>query len=108
MRISDWSSDVCSSDLAKRTEEALRLSEQKFASVFRQCPDILVIARLLDGCLLEVNKAFEEQIGLSAAEVVGQTATELNIWGIQDVGPSLRLRLQIGRASSRERVCQYV
>ena len=34
---------------AKRTEEALRLSEQKFASVFRQCPDILVIARLLDG-----------------------------------------------------------
>ena len=51
---------------AKRTEEALRLSEQKFASVFQQCPDILVIARLSDGCLLEVNEAFEEQIGLSA------------------------------------------
>ncbi|MEN2396286.1 bifunctional diguanylate cyclase/phosphodiesterase [Pseudomonas halotolerans] len=87
---------------AKRTEEALRLSEQKFASVFRQCPDILVIARLQDGCLLEVNKAFEEQIGLGAAEVVGQTATELNIWGIQDVGPSLLQRLQAGSIRNLE------
>ncbi|MCQ6257589.1 bifunctional diguanylate cyclase/phosphodiesterase [Pseudomonas sp. Q11] len=87
---------------AKRTEEALRLSEQKFASVFRQCPDILVIARLLDGCLLEVNKAFEEQIGLSAAEVVGQTATELNIWGNQNVGPGLLQRLQAGSIRNLE------
>ena len=87
---------------AKRTEEALRLSEQKFASVFRQCPDILMIARLMDGCLLEVNKAFEEQIGLGAAEVVGQTATELNIWGIQGVGPSLLQRLQAGSIRNLE------
>ncbi|MFL7963061.1 EAL domain-containing protein [Pseudomonas kielensis] len=87
---------------AKRTEEALRLSEQKFASVFRQCPDILVIARLMDGCLLEVNKAFEEQIGLSAAEVVGHNATELNIWGIQGVGPSLLQRLQAGSIRNLE------
>lgn len=87
---------------AKRTEEALRLSEQKFASVFRQCPDILVIARLLDGCLLEVNKAFEEQIGLSAAEVVGHSATELDIWGIQGVGPGLLQRLQAGSIRNLE------
>ncbi|MGH8391106.1 MAG: PAS domain S-box protein, partial [Pseudomonas sp.] len=79
---------------AKRTEEALQLSEQKFASVFQQCPDILVIARLSDGCLMEVNKAFEDQIGLSAEAVVGKTATELNIWGIQGVGPGLLQRVQ--------------
>ncbi|MGY2292326.1 EAL domain-containing protein [Pseudomonas sp. SDO528_S397] len=79
---------------AKRTEEALQLSEQKFASVFQQCPDILVIARLSDGCLLEVNKAFEDQIGLSADDVIGKTASELNIWGIQGVGPRLLQRIQ--------------
>ncbi|MGR6619001.1 bifunctional diguanylate cyclase/phosphodiesterase [Pseudomonas rhodesiae] len=79
---------------AKRTEEALQLSEQKFASVFQQCPDILVIARFSDGCLLEVNKAFEDQIGLSAAQVLGKTATELNIWGIDDAGPDLLHRVQ--------------
>ncbi|MBR7540480.1 hypothetical protein KC221_30300, partial [Mycobacterium tuberculosis] len=53
----------------KRTEDALRLSEQKFASVFQQCPDILLIARHSDGCLLEVNEAFEEQIGLAPDQV---------------------------------------
>ncbi|MDE1168696.1 MAG: EAL domain-containing protein [Pseudomonas sp.] len=86
----------------KRTEDALRLSEQKFASVFRQCPDILVIARLSDGCLLEVNEAFEEQIGLSAADVIGLTATELNIWGIEGIGPGLLQRLQAGSIRNLE------
>ncbi|RZA22857.1 MAG: PAS domain S-box protein, partial [Proteobacteria bacterium] len=69
----------------KKIEEAQRLSEQKFASVFRQCPDILVIARLSDGCLLEVNEAFEEQIGLKAPQVVGRRAAELDIWGVDGV-----------------------
>ncbi|WET10200.1 MULTISPECIES: bifunctional diguanylate cyclase/phosphodiesterase [unclassified Pseudomonas] len=79
---------------AKRTEEALQLSEQKFASVFQQCPDILVIARMSDGCLLEVNKAFEDQVGLKAEDVIGKTATTLNIWGIPGIGLELLKRVQ--------------
>ncbi|QHG62963.1 bifunctional diguanylate cyclase/phosphodiesterase [Pseudomonas putida] len=80
----------------KRTEDALRLSEQKFASVFEQCPDILLIARHSDGVLLEVNEAFEEQIGLTPGEVIGRTATELNLWGIEGMGPRLLERLHQG------------
>ena len=86
----------------KRTEEALRQSEQKFASVFRQCPDILFIARLSDGCLLEVNKAFEDQLGLPATDVVGRTANELDIWGIADIGPQLLQQLQRGSLRNLE------
>lgn len=86
----------------KKIEEALRLSEQKFASVFKQCPDILVIARLSDGCLLEVNKAFEEQIGMSAAEVIGKSAIDLDIWGIEGIGPGLLQRLQAGSIRNLE------
>ncbi len=80
----------------KRTEDALRLSEQKFASVFQQCPDILLIARHSDGCLLEVNEAFEEQIGLTPSQVIGRTATELNLWGVEGDGPRLLERLHQG------------
>ncbi|WP_449430151.1 EAL domain-containing protein [Pseudomonas putida] len=80
----------------KRTEDALRLSEQKFASVFQQCPDILLIARHSDGCLLEVNEAFEEQIGLPPSEVIGRTASELNLWGVAGTGPLLLERLHRG------------
>lgn len=87
---------------AKKTEDALRLSEQKFGSVFRQCPDILVIARLSDGCLLEVNDAFEEQVGLRADQVVGRSATELSIWDHQAAGLSLLKRLQAGSIRNLE------
>ncbi len=86
----------------KQTEDALRLSEEKFASVFKQCPDILIIARLSDGCILEANKAFEEQMGLRAEEVIGKTATELNVWGIPGIGPSLLARLQSGSIRNLE------
>jgi diguanylate cyclase (GGDEF)-like protein/PAS domain S-box-containing protein len=87
---------------AKKTEEALRLSEGKFASVFAQCPDMLVIARLCDGCLLEANPAFVEQIGMSPEEIVGRVPSELNIWGIPDIGQSLLQRLQKGSIRNLE------
>ncbi|MEB0042555.1 EAL domain-containing protein [Pseudomonas sp. MH10] len=86
----------------KQTEDALRLSEGKFASVFTQCPDILLIARLSDGCVLEANKAFEEQIGLNADQIIGRAATDLNIWGIPGIGPSLLTRLQSGSIRNLE------
>ncbi|MBV6285719.1 bifunctional diguanylate cyclase/phosphodiesterase [Pseudomonas aegrilactucae] len=86
----------------KNTEQALRLSEQKFASVFQQCPDILLIARVSDGCLLEVNEAFEEQIGMSQDQVIGRTATELNLWGIEGAGPGVLQRLQAGNIRNLE------
>ncbi|WP_160285700.1 bifunctional diguanylate cyclase/phosphodiesterase [Pseudomonas knackmussii] len=78
----------------KRTEQALRLSEQKFASVFHHCPDIIVLARRIDGRLLAVNSTFEQQVGISASEALGSTATELNIWGEPGMGPRMLARLQ--------------
>ncbi|MBX8540130.1 EAL domain-containing protein [Pseudomonas cichorii] len=87
---------------SKQTEEALRLSEGKFASVFAQCPDILIIARLSDGAILEVNKAFVTQIGLSSEDVIGKTATQINLWAVPGVGPGLLERLQQGRIRNLE------
>src|SRR5690606_25338788 len=48
---------------AKEAELGLRLSEERFASVFHNCPDVLVIARRRDGALLAVNRTFEQQLG---------------------------------------------
>jgi diguanylate cyclase (GGDEF)-like protein/PAS domain S-box-containing protein len=79
---------------AKRIEQAQQLSEEKFELVFHNCPDILVIARRVDGVLLTVNRTFEQQLGISAREAVGRTATELDIWGLPSIGPMLLERLQ--------------
>ncbi|KAF1052331.1 MAG: putative signaling protein [Stenotrophomonas maltophilia] len=79
---------------AKQTEQALRLSEQKLSSVFQHCPDIIVLARRLDGRILAVNQTFEQQVGIAASEALGHTATELNIWGDPGIGGQVLARLQ--------------
>lgn len=91
--------EISDSQLA---EEALRLSEGKFASVFAQCPDIMMIARLSDGSILDANRAFTELTGLSAEEAIGKTPAQLNLWAVPGVGPVLIERLQKGNIRNLE------
>ncbi|NAS95883.1 GGDEF domain-containing protein [Pseudomonas syringae pv. actinidifoliorum] len=74
--------------------EALRLSEGRFASVFAQCPDVMIIASLIDGHIMDANQAFVEHSGLSIEEVVGKTPTELDLWAVPGIGPKVLKQLQ--------------
>ncbi|WP_050586069.1 MULTISPECIES: EAL domain-containing protein [Pseudomonas syringae group] len=87
---------------SKGTEEALRLSEDRFASIFAHCPDIMVIASLIDGQILEANKAFTEQSGLTAEEAIGKTPTQINVWGVPGIGAGLLEQLQKGNIRNLE------
>src|SRR3546814_1853426 len=86
MRISDWSSDVCSSDLRPR----LPLAGEPHLG-----------AGLDPGGELEVDRLAVGQ--RDALHRLRRRVEEGNGEAIGDVGA-----LQIGRASCRERVCQYV
>ncbi|MDX1546188.1 MAG: PAS domain S-box protein, partial [Rhodothermales bacterium] len=68
----------------KKVEEALRLSEEKFARAFRASPDAITISRLRDGLFLEVNDGFEQLSGISREEAVGRTSEELGLWSLTD------------------------
>src|SRR3546814_1042529 len=87
MRISDWSSDVCSSDL-EEPEMANYPKDPKF------------------------HEAFGPRGVLHTWATDKDDKTVMPRWGkvgkqkIQDTGPLTKK--QIGRASCRERVCQYV
>ncbi len=87
---------------SKQTEEALRLSEDRFASVFAHCPDIMVIASLVDGQILEANNAFVEQTGLTAEEAIGKTPSQINVWAVPGIGPGLLEQLQKGNIRNLE------
>ena len=67
-----------------KTEECLRLSEQKYASIFQLMPDMAGITRLEDGCFLEINEGFTQVSGLTAEEVIGHTSIELGLWTIEE------------------------
>jgi len=58
-------------------EENLHKSEEKFRNIFMTTPNSVSIARLSDGLVFNVNKAFEEATGLNRQEIVGKKAGKL-------------------------------
>src|SRR3546814_18814413 len=110
MRISDWSSDVCSSDLVHMEAGPLtyvELSESadgssaiflifnvSFGGIMLKKQAVLIIVVLL---VVEINFA-------KHATQIARSSFSIQIWGKGTADGSG----QIGRASCRERVCQYV
>src|SRR3546814_2702594 len=98
MRISDWSSDVCSSDLVGATGDLV-----KGALLLPVGSKIGLAAKIL-GCLADglvtavaVAGGVDQRIELSLRN---------DLFGIDMRGAPGHA--EIGRASCRERVCQYV
>lgn len=64
----------------KAAQEALRRSEEMFSRLFQLSPDIITLARLDGGTLLEVNEAFVRTTGFSRDEALGRSTIDLGIF----------------------------
>jgi PAS domain S-box-containing protein len=64
----------------KRAEEALRLSEERFAKAFHQSPDAILITRAGDGRVAEVNEGFTRLSGFARDEALGSFTIALDLW----------------------------
>src|SRR3546814_6528795 len=106
MRISDWSSDVCSSDLRGRE-----------ADNQHRGPDIVDILREIDrhdAAGTKEHRDLAREIGRVAG--LDESRRQPAAGDAAEVGYQIdggerqaeALEVQIGRASCRERVCQYV
>src|SRR3546814_6012776 len=94
LRISDWSSDVCSSDLIMR----LRIMERSSVDLM----DVLAFVRVVEtGAFARAA----ERMGMSKS-ILSRRVARLE----EQLGAKLLTRTaqELGRASCRERVCQYV
>ena len=67
----------------KAAEDALRLSEEKFAKAFASNPAALAITRYEDGRILEVNGTWLTMFGYTRDEVIG-TSVSLSLWPTPD------------------------
>lgn len=63
-----------------KIEKALKASEDKFSTAFKINPDIIVISRLDDGVIIEINEGFTKETGYTYEEVIGKSSNEINIW----------------------------
>src|SRR3546814_1505374 len=100
MRISDWSSDVCSSDLSAGNLTALGAIPDNVPEVevvLEEGNEIHVVPLLRLAGLAQNGKAAKDVFARGAVYVNGEQITEDRAFA----------RGEIGRASCRERVCQY-
>jgi len=69
-------------DIKKReaAEEALKLSQDKFERAFQASPNSILITRISDGRIIDVNDRFTEVTGFTHDEAIDKTTTILNLW----------------------------
>ena len=66
--------------LQKQVKDRLRESEARFEKAFQVSPDPLVISRIDDGTILEVNDSFASMTGYSRDELIGKSTLSLNLY----------------------------
>lgn len=80
------------SDITERrkSERALRLSENRFFNIFNSNPAPIAIAKANNDQLVQVNRAWEEITGYTTMEVIGKTPFDINLW----VNPEKRKQIK--------------
>jgi PAS domain S-box-containing protein len=63
----------------RRAEEALRASEALFSTIFNTSPVAIVIRRIKDNHLLNVNDAWQKLTGYAKEDVIGRSLLDLNL-----------------------------
>ena len=87
----------------KRTEKALRLSEEKLSKAFLATPDWMSISTMDEGRYMDVNDSFLRMIGYRRDEVVGRTSWEINLWtNMEDREKALEIINKKGRLTNFE------
>ena len=62
----------------------IQMNEQKYNIAFHSSPHAIMLTRLSDGIILDINESFTETTGYSAAEALGKTTFDINFWISQD------------------------
>src|SRR3546814_3712818 len=117
MRISDWSSDVCSSDLLGMTAGGLvevtrQRAGQPLAALLMRPPERAPRADPMAQACAALRLSLRElgsgtPVLVAAPDVVAALEGPLAA-ALAETGRRLGQPLEIGRASCRERECQYV
>ncbi|MFZ1199661.1 MAG: PAS domain S-box protein [Desulfobacterales bacterium] len=86
----------------KKSEEALRQSEEKFSKAFYSSPTFLFISELETGVFVEVNTAYCELTGYTHEQMINRSSVELGIVSAQKRSEIIRRLKEAGRLKDME------
>jgi len=64
----------------ERLKNEIQIDEEKYSKAFQSSPYAITFTRAIDGQILEVNEGFQIITGYRAAESIGKTTQELQLW----------------------------
>jgi PAS domain S-box-containing protein len=74
-----WVAAITDISARKRAEEALVASEQRFSTMFGSLPVAVILLRLPEGIIVDVNAAFTTLTGYAPDEVIGKTSDDVGL-----------------------------
>jgi PAS domain S-box-containing protein len=63
-----------------KTHLALKVSEEKLSKIFHLSPDAIILTRVSDGVIVDVNERALDMSGFSRKDLIGKTTLELKGW----------------------------
>ncbi len=64
----------------KNAERAVLEAKTRLEIIFNHHPDVMMIVRLDDGCVSQVNHAFTQVTGFTPQEAIGKRTLDLGLW----------------------------
>jgi diguanylate cyclase (GGDEF)-like protein/PAS domain S-box-containing protein len=99
---------VTSKDItgARRAQEALRTSEERYRTAFLTSIDPIAITNFNDGTYVDVNQRLTNMLGYSREEMIGHTSLELEIWTDPQKREAIFAPLRQGE-EVKEKLCRF-
>ena len=89
-------------DEAKRADQRLRQSEERFSRIFHLMPYPMGLSHRSDGRYVDINPAWVDMLGIPRDEAIGRTAVELGIFTAEDRQRLMEQVSQTGHLSDYE------
>ncbi len=87
----------------RRSEEALKQSEERFSKAFRMAPVPMLVSTLDEQRVIDVNQAFCAVTFYAREEAVARTTADLALWENEEIGAEIdSLLRETGHVRSRE------
>jgi len=88
--------------LEKTMTTELHESEQKFQKAFRSSPNLMLLTRLSDGAVFDINDRFAELLNMKREQIIGRTTPDLGLYTQSSRADMMELLLKNGMVQDKE------